>query len=260
MIFDNNPWFVGIATGLISSILVFFITNWIMKKKGKDEYYRRVDAANESVILSVKPYIAEQGLPAKDIFDSVVLSVARKYEVQRKDMYSVAIYCEELIQEIFSDIYVAADKKKEYSEALIKYKKETQVDEQKEEIKQIKYPYAFGKRDRTILASYIAVISMVYVIICVLSINLIGGDNSIFIGEFSSINVVMVLPVVVTLVSTSVLLLLERITKNKMRRDAIKNIDNEHKKGVYRRALAYWKWLNYLNVKKDKTDIFVGDE
>lgn len=42
----KNSWVVGIATGIISGILVFFFNEWIMDKRGKAEYFKRVDNAN----------------------------------------------------------------------------------------------------------------------------------------------------------------------------------------------------------------------
>lgn len=35
----KNSWFVGISTGLISGILVFFFTKWIMDKKRKSRIF-----------------------------------------------------------------------------------------------------------------------------------------------------------------------------------------------------------------------------
>lgn len=119
----SNSWFVGITTGIISGALVFIISNWIMKKGGKEEYHKRVAEANEKVISSLKPYIAEKGLPDTEIFAAIISSVARACSVNSNDMYSIPTYCEELINEIISDVYVASDKKKEYSENLSEYKK-----------------------------------------------------------------------------------------------------------------------------------------
>lgn len=123
MNFIQNTWFVGITTGIISSILVFFLTKWIMDKSGKTEYYKQVANANHNVINSLKPYIADQGLPSTDIFNAIISSTARELGVDEKDMYSIDIYCEELIREIISDVYVSNEKKREYMNSLSEYKK-----------------------------------------------------------------------------------------------------------------------------------------
>ena len=119
----QNTWFVGISTGIISGILVFFLTKWMMDKKGKTEYYKQVKNANHTVINSLKPYIADQGLPTIDIFEALISSLAREFGVDEKDMYSVGSYCEELIREIISDVYVSNEKKNEYMTSLAQYKK-----------------------------------------------------------------------------------------------------------------------------------------
>ena len=102
----KNSWFVGISTGLISGILVFFFTKWIMDKRGKVEYFKQVDNANQNVIEALKPYVAENGLPDIEIFKALIMATARSFGVDSKDMFSVSIYCEELIREIIRDVYV----------------------------------------------------------------------------------------------------------------------------------------------------------
>lgn len=119
--FFENAWFVGIATGIISGILVFFLTKWIMDKKGNVEYYKEVKNANQSVINALKPYIADKGLPRIEIFNALISSIARTHGVKDGDMYSVHIFCEELIREIISDVYVSNEKKEEYTDALAIY-------------------------------------------------------------------------------------------------------------------------------------------
>lgn len=117
----KNSWFVGISTGIISGILVFFFTKWIMEKRGKMEYFKQVDNANKNVIEALKPYVAEKGLPNVKIFKALITATARSFSVDSKDMFSVSIYCEELIREIIKDVYVSNEKKQEYTDALALY-------------------------------------------------------------------------------------------------------------------------------------------
>lgn len=95
-----------------------------MKKKGREEYFQRVAEANRYVIMPLKPYISEKGLPDVDIFRALISSTARAHSVESSDMYSISIFCEELIREIISDVYVSSEKKKEYAYNLITYNKE----------------------------------------------------------------------------------------------------------------------------------------
>lgn len=123
MNFFKNTWIIGIVTGIISGILVYFITSKFFDSKGKKEYASHVREANKDVINALKPYIAEQGLPDFEVLKALILSTARKNGVDVKDLYSPAQYCEELIGEIICDVYVSSDRKKEYSESVSSYKK-----------------------------------------------------------------------------------------------------------------------------------------
>lgn len=132
----QNSWVIGIVTGIISGILVFFITKLFINRKDKTEYYRKVKSANDEVIAALKPYIADKGLPSHEVFESLIASTARIHQVQQTDMYSIEDYCEELIREIISDIYVSNDKKEQYTNSLAEYKhqctqKKTKIELQK---------------------------------------------------------------------------------------------------------------------------------
>ncbi|WP_298035244.1 hypothetical protein [uncultured Dysosmobacter sp.] len=119
--FLQNPWVVGIGGGIISGIIVFFITNWIYKRKDASKYLEQISRANTDIIQTLKPYVAEQGLPEKEIVDAIIVSTARKYNVKSDELYSIRIICEELIREIVENVYVASDKKREYSLQLKEY-------------------------------------------------------------------------------------------------------------------------------------------
>lgn len=159
----QNTWFVGICTGIISGILVFFLTKWIMDRRSKSEYYKQIDNANQAVVNSLKPYIADKGLPRMDIFGALIASVSRLFGVNVNDMYSIEIYCEELIREIMSDIYVSNDKKQEYSLKLAEYKNmlqsETREKEMDTEIIIEMKEERYSSRMRTFISAYLSVLT-----------------------------------------------------------------------------------------------------
>lgn len=125
--FLQNQWVVGIGGGIISGIIVFFITKWILQRKDKSRYFEQISSANIDIIRTLKPYVAEKGLPDKQIIDAIISSVARKYNVEYSELYSVRVVCEELICEIIGNVYVSAEKKKEYSIQLQKYLQELDI-------------------------------------------------------------------------------------------------------------------------------------
>lgn len=117
----QNGWFVGIITGIISGLLVFIITNFIINRKGNKEHLHQIKTANNEVISCLKPYIADKGLPEIKVFNAIIASIARKNSVQTTEMHTVDMFCEELIREVISDVYVSNDKKKEYTQSLANY-------------------------------------------------------------------------------------------------------------------------------------------
>lgn len=119
--FLQNPWVVGIGGGIISGIIVFFITNWIYRRKDNSKYIEQINSANTDIIRALKPYVAERGLPEKEVIDAIVVSTARKYKVKSDELYSVRIICEELIREVVENIYVSSEKKYEYTKQLSEY-------------------------------------------------------------------------------------------------------------------------------------------
>lgn len=60
-------------------------------------------------------------MPKEEIILSIISSVSRKYEVNENDLYSINIFCQELIKGIIDNVYVSSDKKEEYAEELVKY-------------------------------------------------------------------------------------------------------------------------------------------
>lgn len=119
--FLENQWVVGIGAGIISGIIVYLITKWIFQRKDNSKHLEQVHNANMDIIRILKPYVAEKGLPEKEIVDAIILSTSRKYNVKSEELYSIRIVCEELIREIIENVYVSSDKKKEYSNNLKEY-------------------------------------------------------------------------------------------------------------------------------------------
>lgn len=127
--FLQNAWVVGIGGGIISGMIVFFITNWIYKRKDNSKYLEQISRANSDIIHVLKPYVAEKGLPDKEIVDAIIVSIARKYNVKTEELYSIRIVCEELIREIIENVYVSSIKKQEYSMELNNYLRELSREE-----------------------------------------------------------------------------------------------------------------------------------
>lgn len=172
----KNSWVVGIVTGIVSGLLVFLITNGVMKRKSKEEYFEQVSKANLMVISSLKPYISEKGLPELTLFKSIIASVARTFNVDVGDMYTVKVYCEELIREIVSDVYVSADKKEEYGNNLINYIKENDDAQKVEKEHKAKESSSAFNAFRRRSSLYVSIMTMLS--ISAITVTMMFRDNS----------------------------------------------------------------------------------
>lgn len=113
--------FIGVFTSIIGTILINLCSSIILRRRQKLKYIETVKKANNEIIEILKPYISEKGLPKEEIILSIISSVSRKYEVNENDLYSINIFCQELIKGIIDNVYVSSDKKEEYAEELVKY-------------------------------------------------------------------------------------------------------------------------------------------
>jgi len=117
----NNTWFVGIGGGIISGIIVFYISKYILEKRSKSEYLKNIREANEFVKDYIRSYVVEIELPSSFIIESVKNAVAREMGVDVKEMDSLKNICEDLIKETIGNVYFSTNDKKEYIESIEKY-------------------------------------------------------------------------------------------------------------------------------------------
>ena len=114
----NNPWVVGIVGGLLSGLAVTFISRYLFAKKGDREYLRKVDQVNQEVVYALRPGISEGHMPNEEVLDSLINSTARKYRVNRDDVFRPKQIAEELIKEIMDSSFISSETKTQYCELL----------------------------------------------------------------------------------------------------------------------------------------------
>jgi hypothetical protein len=115
----NNPWVVGIGTGILSGLLVTWILSLFISKKKDREHQQQISSANRDVIYSVRAGIPENSIPSREVFDALIHSTARRYDLEPSELYQPKELSEELIKEVMDSSFLSAAKKVEYCSALI---------------------------------------------------------------------------------------------------------------------------------------------
>ncbi len=113
MEFMQNAWVVGIAGGIISGIVVYYITSCVLDRKKKSEHKRNIVMANNAVLDLLRPYIANSGLPDKKQLEVIVNSVSREYRVKKSEMNPIRVFYEDLVTEFIGNLYIPDEVKKE---------------------------------------------------------------------------------------------------------------------------------------------------
>lgn len=119
-----NPWFVGIGGGVISSLIVFFITKFILSKKENKEYEQKVRLATNEVVYAVRPLVIDKAIPANDILAALRSAIAVKYGVKVSDVIGIKQLVCILVLEILSNSFLNSSQKKEYCNLLMTMKDE----------------------------------------------------------------------------------------------------------------------------------------
>ena len=56
----SNEWFTGIVCGIISGIVVYWITTRAYSRKQSKEYWQRVKAANNEILYTMRRHLFRQ--------------------------------------------------------------------------------------------------------------------------------------------------------------------------------------------------------
>lgn len=119
-----NPWIVGIGGGVISSLIVFFITMFFLSKKENKEYEQKVRLATNEVVYAVRPLVIDKAIPANDILAALRSAIAVKYGVKVSDVIGIKQLVCILVLEILSNSFLNSSQKNEYCNLLMTMKDE----------------------------------------------------------------------------------------------------------------------------------------
>lgn len=119
-----NPWIVGIGGGVISSLIVFFITKFFLSKKENKEYEQKVRLATNDVVYAVRPLVIDKAIPANDVLAALRSAIAVKYGVKVSDVIGIKQLVSILVLEILSNSFLNSNQKNEYCNLLMTMKDE----------------------------------------------------------------------------------------------------------------------------------------
>lgn len=114
----NNPWVTGIGGGIVSSLIVFFVTKYLFSKKENREYLQKIRTANNEILYSIRPLIIEKKLPTVDILSAIRISIAMKYGIKQEDLYNDLSLSNDLITEIMGNSFLSSEQKLEFCDML----------------------------------------------------------------------------------------------------------------------------------------------
>lgn len=119
-----NPWIVGIGGGVISSLIVFFITKFFLSKKENKEYEQKVRLATNEVVYAVRPLVIDKAIPANGVLAALRSAIAVKYGVKVSDVIGIKQLVSILVLEILSNSFLNSNQKNEYCNLLMTMKDE----------------------------------------------------------------------------------------------------------------------------------------
>jgi hypothetical protein len=114
----NNSWFVGIGGGILSGLIVAWLTRILFSKKDQRETAMKITSANQELIYAIRPEISENEVPSVEVLDALRNATARKYKLEPARLYTTKQIVEELIKEIMDSAFISSSTKKSYCESL----------------------------------------------------------------------------------------------------------------------------------------------
>ena len=127
-----NPWITGIGGGIISSLIVFFVTRYFFEKREKREYLQKIETANNEILYSVRPLIIEKKIPSREMLSAIKFSTAKKHGIKQEDLYNEYSLSNDLINEIMANSFLSSEQKIELSNLLQTLKEDKKSNNEKE--------------------------------------------------------------------------------------------------------------------------------
>ncbi|MBI2572363.1 hypothetical protein HYV86_00730 [Candidatus Woesearchaeota archaeon] len=216
--FLNNTWFVGITGGIISGVIVYFVTSYILSKKEDKLYLQKVQQANTEIIHILKPYIISEKRFSDNLFNSIISSVSKKYELESKDIINLQEAINDMVTDIMQTSFLTEAQKEVYTTKLLSLK---QAPKQKENIVYLKKDEASTVSSR----SFSFVLATTTVFMMTLVTIFVTLNDSTF-GTFGSSTFFIVVSTLIPIVLTGLVIFIDlkkRLIRIKLKKDESEN-------------------------------------
>lgn len=114
----NNAWVTGIGGGVLSGLIVFFITKWLFSDQSKRELSQKATAANREIVYAIRGGIPEGVIPTAQTVDSLRAATARRFGLGVDTVFSREELLDELTKEVMDSSFISAKTKQEHCEKL----------------------------------------------------------------------------------------------------------------------------------------------
>ncbi|MBQ4811299.1 hypothetical protein J8M20_08120 [Pseudoalteromonas luteoviolacea] len=114
----NNSWLVGISTGILSGIIVYWIVNYLFSQRDEKLLAQSILSANRELLYALRPEVSEKHMPSSEVVDSLRNATARKYNLEPYLLYDIKSISEELIKEIMDSSFISSEVKIQHCNAL----------------------------------------------------------------------------------------------------------------------------------------------
>jgi hypothetical protein len=211
----QNAWVTGIGGGIVSGLIVYFITAWLFSNQSKRDAARKVSSANQEITLAVRQGIPENRIPSRPVLDALIKATARKHSLQAAELYGPGEVAQDLIKEVMDSSFISAEAKEGYCERLAELdRSETNLDRA-----------TAGEKRASIRSPQTAVISLALAMsAAIMSATLVlvmreGGMDAF--DKSRSVTISILLPVVA--MGMSALIALTLVTVERIRRRRVDN-------------------------------------
>lgn len=167
----NNPWVVGIGGGILSGLVVAWVSRMLLSKREDRERLQKVQAANRELIFAIRPGISEGVLPSPAIVDALIESTSRRYGVNSWELHGSVQLAEELTKDVMDSSFLSAKAKLDYCERLSALRdqaleKARELRKQEEEAVKVTSP---SDRTAEVMSAALGFITLMMTMLAVLS-------------------------------------------------------------------------------------------